>query len=307
MLKQRVKEKMEESIIKLFKNNNDYCMIFNTILKDKNSLKEIKQIIEIVIKNCLYYVFDYEDMLENLLYEIDNEEFDDYMELRFNDIAKNLNHNSLISLKKNNRFDEEEIVKALNSNPYQNIREIVKHQCFGYLNINANEYDEEMITNIMLDILKNENKNVSDINYDHGSFSNIYFIGDKVLKLGRRNTFRIRNNKRYLKPVIRREHLFDNQKICIELTERVSNDVTYQDLDMIVKELDNQGIEWSDASIDNIGRLIKPNKVYYYRKLYADKGYIETEDAKAVLPAGEIVILDNDSMYEKEKSYVYQK
>ena len=297
---------MEESIINLFKNSNDYCMIFSTIFENKRNLRYTKEIINIIINKCLWYVLDYEDMLENLLYELDDEKIDEYMKKRFDSIISNLNPNSLINLKIDNT-QKDKINTILNSNQYKNIKEIVKHQCFSYLNINSNEYDEELITNLIIDILKNENKNVSDIRYEHGSFSNIYFIGDKVFKLGRRETFRIKNNKRYLKPVIRREHLFDSQKVCIELTERVSDDVNDSDVDMIVKELKSQGIDWQDPSLDNIGRLIKPNRVYYNHPIYADNGYIETQDSRIVLPAGEIIILDNDHMFEEEKSYVYRK
>lgn len=297
---------MEENVIKLFKTSNDYCMIFSNIFKNKRSLEYAKEIINLIINKCLWYVLDYEDMLENLLWELDDEQIDKYINKRFDDIILNLNPNSLIDLKTHDGLEKSKIDAVLNNNPYKNIKEIVKHQCFDYFNIKSNEYDEDLITNLIIDILKNEDKKVSDIKYDHGSFSTVYFIGDKVFKLGKRETFRIKNNKRYLKPVIRREHLFDSQKICIELTEKVSDDVNHRDLEMIVKELELQGLCWQDASIDNIGRLIKPNRVYYNRKVYADNGYIETEDSKTVLPAGEVVILDNDHMFEQE-DYVYVK
>lgn len=298
---------MEDSIINLFKNSNDYCMIFSNIFENKRSLEYVKEIINIIINNCLWDVMDYEDMLENLLWELDDYRIDEYMEKRFDEIISHLNPNSLIDLKVPNSLKKDKVSEVLNNNPHKNIKEIVKHQCFDYLKVKYNEYDEELITNLIIDILKNENKRVSDIRYEHGTFSNIYFIGDKVFKLGRRETFRIKNNKRFLKPVIRREHLFDSQKMCIELTEKVSDDVNNFDLDMIVNELKQQGIEWQDPSIDNIGRLIKPNNVYYNRKVFADNGYIETKDSRIVLPAGEVVITDNDYMYEKGKSYIYKK
>lgn len=298
---------MEENIINLFKNNNDYCMIFNSIFENRRDLNYVKEVLNIIINKCLWHVLDYEDMLENLIWELDDDEIEIYMKKRYSDIIKNLNPNSLIFLKTNSDLEKNEVNKVLNSNYYKSIKEIVKHQCFENLNINSNEYDEEYLTHLILDILKNENKKVSDIQYEYGTFSNIYFIGDKVLKIGSRETYRIKNNKRYIKPVLRREYLFENKKQCIELTEKVSDDVNNKDLDMIIRELKSHGIYWLDPSVDNIGRLIKPNKVYYNHKLYSDNGYIETEDSKIVLPAGEVVILDNDHMFEEENGYVYVK
>ena len=294
---------MEENIINLFKNSRDYYTIFSKIFKNNDDSNYIKEVIDIIINKCLWYVLDYEDMIENLFWEIDDETIDKYIEDRFDDIISRLNPNSLIYLKKH----KDKINSVLNSNPYKNIKEIVKHQCFESLHVNSNDYDEEFLTNLILDILKNEEKQVSDIKYDHGTFSNIYFIGDKVLKLGHRETFRLKYDKRYLRPALRHEYLIGNQKICIELTEKVSNDVSYDDLSMIVNEFKAKGKNWEDASLDNIGRLIKPNKVYYKRKIYADNGYIETDDSKIILPAGEIVILDNDHIFEEEKNYVYRK
>ena len=299
---------MKEQIVDLFKNSDDYCMIFSTIFDKRRDLEYIKQVINIIIDNCLYYVLDYEDMLENLLCEIDDERIDEYMDNRYLEILTIFIFSNLMYIRDKNNEEKEVIDNTLNINPENSIRQIVKHQCFDNLNIKADSIDINYLTYLIIDILKNERKKVSEIKYDYGTFSNIYFIGDKVLKIGRRKTFKLEYYKRYIRPIIREQNKIGDENIVFELTEKVDiTSVTKRDLDMVVDELNKLGKTWDDSSLDNIGRLIKPNKVYYKYPVYSDNGYIETKDSKIILPAGEIVILDNDHIYEKEKSYIYKK
>lgn len=99
-----------------------------------------------------------------------------------------------------------------------------------------------MLRIIFQEILDNENKKVSDIKYAGGVFSNVFIIGSKVIKIGERNTFKIENNKRFLKPLLRMIIKINNKEICIEITERVSYDVTEEDVYLIYRKLRNKNI-----------------------------------------------------------------
>lgn len=310
---------MENNIIELFKNTDDYFMIFSTIFRNRSDLEYFKQVIEIIIDKCLYYVMDYEDFLESLLMQFDNEEIDAYMTNRYLEIIPKLNPANLMYLKANNNIEQQIINDTLNYNEYNSIYQILTHQCFENLRINADDNDKNYYTKLLLNILKSEKKLVSDIEYKSGLYSNVYVIGDKVFKIGRRKTFKINYYKRYLKPILRYEQLFGNEKIVIELTNRVDmNTITYSDLKLINKELKMKNLQWDDDSLDNIGRLIYPNvcnlnyplvvdETYkQVHKISNDNGYILNNDFNISLPAGEIVIIDNDYVYENKKNYIYE-
>ena len=308
---------MESDIVYLFKNSDDYFMIMETIFKNKRDMEYFKQVIEIIINKCLDYVMDYEDLLENLLMELDNEKIDAYMAKRHLEIITKLNPANLMYLKPKNTEEKRVIVQTLNSNPYNSVNQILTHQCFEKLKIKVDEDDKEYYTNLLLNILFLENKNVSDIKYESGLYSNVYIIGDKVFKIGRRHTFTLHYYRRYLKPILRYEQLFSNEKIAIELTNRVEFNSTNSDLKELLRELEKEKIEWDDSSLDNIGRLIYPNEAHLNYPLVTDEeyksnhnisnnnGYIMTSDYNINLPAGDIVIIDNDYIYENRKNTIF--
>lgn len=173
--------------------------------------------------------------------------------------------------------------------------------------------------NLINDLLRLENKELKDLEYYNGGFSNVIIIGDKVLKTGEKNTYEISYNKRFLQPLIRqyvkserkcRNGYYENHE-CVEVYERVSTDgITDYDAYFVFKELLDQGILWADAAPRNLGKLLKPNKVYLNEAYSLKNGikeeyYVDDEDVgiikdenKEILQTGDLVITDIDEIYD---------
>ena len=161
---------------------------------------------------------------------------------------------------------------------------------------------------ILIEELANhEDIQLHDIKHlDTGGYSNVLKIGSKVLKLGKkRKNFSVKNNKRFL-ACIREEikSLFSNDIIITyKITEMV--DTKYNSMINIYelyKELRDQGLICTDCHKDNVGILLKDNKVYYKGIDKVDRnatGY--TTDNTEILKKGDVVIIDNDYIFtEKE-------
>lgn len=154
------------------------------------------------------------------------------------------------------------------------------------------------------ELLENENANYHDIEYlDSGFYSNVYKIGDKVLKIGsERKAFNISNSRYFLKPIYRQNvRSLDANKVlfCIEITECVNTDnITEEDVYTVYKELRDQGLIWTDCKRSNLGRLKKDNRIYFDGITKVSKnstGYLD--DNNEVLKKGELVIIDNDYIF----------
>ena len=193
--------------------------------------------------------------------------------------------------------------------------------CFTLLNkdelqkVDLFNFYKEMIK----DLLRMENKELNDVTYFNGAFSNVAIIGDKVLKTGEKNTYEILYNKRFLQPIIRRYisskrkcrgGYYENHE-CVEVYERVdTNDITKEDCYLVFKELLEAGMLWADAAPRNLGRLLKPNKIYLedaysLEKQEKSEYYVDDElvgitrgKNKEVLQKGDIVITDLDEIYD---------
>ena len=160
---------------------------------------------------------------------------------------------------------------------------------------------------IIEELLKNENKKYSDIEFiAEGDFSKVYGIGSKVIKVGdERRTYNIKNNKLFLKPLYRNIIKTSNRDFYVEITERVdTKGITEEDVYQVYKQLRDDGIYWDDAKKANVGRLLKDNKIYFDGVDSVDKestGY--TNDNFEILPKGSLVLLDVDHLYEADKYF----
>ena len=165
----------------------------------------------------------------------------------------------------------------------------------------------DFVKNIIEQVLNNENKNYSDITYlGEGSSSVAYLIGDKVIKIGsERFPFKVDNNKRFLKPLLRTNinSLKNNEVLfCIEITEKVdTSNITEEDAYFIYKEFRDLGFVWDDAHPRNLGRLINKNKIYFNEAINPTKEAINyTTENDLELEKGDLVILDNEFIFEEE-------
>ena len=309
---------MEEYIRALFKSDSinlrfftNYFTIFDRIFIKDKSLEFAKKVLDIIINNCLEEVVDYDSMINDFLlfFEDDGDVYNalyDYIDKRFVEIAKNLNAAALTIYESEIPRYRKIIKQVLDSDIDKKLDEIIRYRIFSSLSIrNYDDIDVNFVKFLFKDIMNYEQKKLSDVIFnERGTYSCVHIIGDKVFKIGKRETFRIKNDRRYLKPVLRKEINVGNDKFCFEITERVSNNVTHKDLDKIVYECEKKGKYWDDKDINNIGKLIKPNKVYYKYPILGDTGYIDVPEEDIVLPEGEIVIIDNDFMYDNYQNFV---
>ena len=139
-----------------------------------------------------------------------------------------------------------------------------------------------------------------------GGYSNVLKIGNKILKLGRkRKNFSIKNNKRFLAGFRGEINSLDDDSVVLvyEITEMVdTKNNSSIDLYELYKELRDEGLIWTDCDKENVGILLRDNKVYYKDIKTIDKfatGY--TTENKEILKKGEAVILDNDYIFTEEE------
>lgn len=149
-------------------------------------------------------------------------------------------------------------------------------------------------------------------------------IGDYILKIGSmRTNEKIPNDKRILQPIIRQElepgemknyeYNFIEVQNAVDkdwhegMTEKQIEDILYE----VYADMRSRGIIWTDIKKDNVGRLLKPNKINYtYTDIDGEeKDLRPTEEATGiigeiqesdVLPAGEYVVLDTDFITRKD-------
>ena len=165
----------------------------------------------------------------------------------------------------------------------------------------------DTLKQIIKEILEFEKLNYSDIDFiGSGAYSFVVSIGSKVLKLGqKRQIFKMNNNKRFLKPILRTEikKLTSNEILgCVEITEKVSTkNITEKDIYILYKELRDEGYIWADCRKCNAGRLVKDNKIYFNDLDPTLSAINYNNDNREELKEGELVIIDNDYIFSEEQ------
>ena len=270
-------------------------------------------ILNISIQDIINYIQDNNIMLKtnNLMSYLVSHGYENVVE---DDIDLFINNScALIDLKKDVdklkvNVNKEEVIGKLNNRMDNNLdvvlMEIISTK-FDYQYF-CKEKIIDYLKRIIYEICKEEKVNYHDIKYvGGGDFSSCFKIGHKYFKIGnKRRTFHISNNKRFLQPLLREEikNLNDEFMFCLEINEEVDTKmITDEDTYMIYKELRNQGIVWTDPKKDNLGRLIKDNKIYFDGIDYVDKmktGFLT--DANYSLKAGDLVIIDTDFIYDED-------
>lgn len=185
------------------------------------------------------------------------------------------------------------------------------HLLDSYISLKKREEYSETLAIMLDELLHSENCRYSDINsVTSGGYSQVYKIGNKILKVGKpRASYSIPNHRRLLQPLIR-TNLIDEENnnipiACIEIQDGVdlSETISKEELYYIYKELREDGIIWSDAKIGNIGKLrrdnvptlegermdVAPNSV----------GFINGKN-DSELSTGDWVIIDSDFVYRED-------
>lgn len=191
-----------------------------------------------------------------------------------------------------------------------------------YLNNNPNKVVEGVLTYLgrkysmnkdirrflfyaIKELVENEEANFSDVCVrPGGSFSQIIFIGDKVLKVGTsRKTKTFPNNPYIVKPLLRQEAKFGDDTIFLEITEKVINDedITEETLYSLYKKLRDLGLVWTDIAPRNVGRLLKDNDIHWKEDIRPSDETLGFSKFRGTekLEQGHFVILDADFIYDE--------
>lgn len=140
-----------------------------------------------------------------------------------------------------------------------------------------------------------------------GSSGLIIQAGDQVVKMGEaKRKFNIPYHPRIMMPYFRKEY---NDKSCLEVFNygnSRSPQITDEKLLEIYKELEKDGIIWTDARKSNLVELTQDNIVpeFVRSKDFNIFGFLKNEnyptDNHKVLKKGDIVICDLDMLYLKD-------
>ena len=167
---------------------------------------------------------------------------------------------------------------------------------------------KEVVKLIILDVLKNENVKLSDITYNGGGLSRVLLIGNKVIKIGNRDTKSFPNNPYIISPLLRKELKSNGESCFVEVTERVdtNNKVSKEELYQLFKNLRNLNLVWTDIKEENVGRLKKENIIHWSQNLNPTDEVLglDVKRGETVLKEGNLVILDADFIYDENDSNI---
>jgi len=211
--------------------------------------------------------------------------------------------NSLVS-------NSKQTIEKLNSYYKNNPKELAK---IIIESMRLDEYTDnikELVYLIVLDIINNEKATFSDIDWCiGGSYSNVLFIKNKVLKYGHeRANWLFPNNPYIMTPLLRKQLSDDNRDLFLEVTEKAEQkEVTEDDMFFIYKGLREIDLIWSDVKKDNVGFLIEDNIKHWNKPIYPTDDMLELmpyRGEKKVLRKGDAVLLDADSIYDLREDYI---
>lgn len=167
----------------------------------------------------------------------------------------------------------------------------------------------DITTKIIDELCEEEKITYTDIKkIGSGAYSNVYLIGDKVLKLGeKRRTYDIPDDKRILKPLIRVDlSKYSDVENTIEVSNKVDTNINLSDDELynLYKELRERNIVFTDLRNANLGYLLEDNN-YNWDKQLSDileaRGIISNNERnEEILKKGDIVITDTDFIFRSD-------
>lgn len=221
----------------------------------------------------------------------------------------------LMELKREDKFVSK-INAYIDNNPYimvNSIIDILKTKILNNKKINFNKY-RSFIFLLLDEISKNESTSISSTEFiGTGGYSAVFAIKTKVIKIGiERKTPHFPNNPYILKPLLRKTITIDNIPIFFEVIEKVDtniNDITKEEIYKLYKNIREIGLIWTDVKIDNVGRLIKDNKIYWYENITPSDETLEFTKTigNYQLKKGELIVLDGDYIYNENDHNINSK
>ena len=298
--------------------NTDLIPMVNVMYKHEEMQKTIKDHYLLLMQKCktlkeftellMMEYFDnkryFNDNLTTILENIPNE----YIFALLTGIGM---EKTLIKTRKN--FFKEENQDIINKFLIENKKEYVEFLFFP--NNEKKTKQEEILIDLSIDlieeILAHENLEYKDIKWvGKGTYSKVIQIGSKIIKIGKkRRSYEIPYDKTILSPIIRIDlSKISNVNTTIEVMENVSTNfsLSKEELYQFYVSLREKGIVFADIKPQNLGILLKDNKIYWNKNLSLDnenRGIYHTIQEEP-LKKGSIVILDTDYLYTEED---YQK
>ena len=304
-------------IIKKLENSN------NSIYKDLEYIESenitlFKEIVSTSLLNWTNY-----DRVNDVIEYIKNKNYlKKYLHNKnyFDAITKK--SNNLLSLKEytsNDFLINKKIAKIIDQNAKlftkQILNKAIKDFRMEYDIIPTNLKIIEQINYLIIkEIVDNEKVKMSSIKLiGRGEFSDVYQIGNKIIKLGKkRGTKTFPNNPYIVKPLLRKEfELGEKTKIFVEVCEKIlTNCCTKEDVDEIYKKMRRLGLVWIDVKQKNLGKLLKDNKIYWNKPLSPSDTVLMLQEYRGSeeLKKGDVVICDADYIYDESgKNYNIQR
>ena len=164
------------------------------------------------------------------------------------------------------------------------------------------------------EVCQNEKVTYGDIRLiGSGDYSNVYRVGNKVVKVGANRGGSVFPNNPYIVAPVLRKHYYlegadENSGIFVEVTEYVDtlkdDEVSEEELYELYAKIRDLGLEWLDIGARNVGRLRHDNIIYWHDEIQptdSSLGLSRRVGEDIVLKAGELVVLDSDYFYEEGK------
>lgn len=292
-----------ESLRNSYKNKEEYQKLFSKtsidyLLNDINEFNpEIFNYIYHEINNKSIREYLFKGLINNNftisnIYPIDEDFFIKYLDkicLLYDDLFK---------LKNQINYNKELVNKLnifINNNEDSLIKSILNN-----IGVEKDEYFT-LIKFIIKDIIKNEKCLMSDLTISKkGNFNTVIFINDKVLKISKnKEVEKLIDNEFIIRPLLRKKY----KDIFIEVTERVETNIEIKDNDLydFYKKVRNEGLIYTDIKEDNVGYLLKDNKIYFNGINQIDNRQLNIKDNNEIneRKKGELIIIDNDHIYDE--------
>ena len=191
------------------------------------------------------------------------------------------------------------IDEIIDNNTNTILEEIINNKTGLFLEDLQRENLLESLKKLLESVLNSEYKSYHDIEkLAEGSFSDVYKIGSKAIKIGKeRQIYNIDNSELFLQPEYKiniKSGIDKRQLLFVEISDILdTKNVNSENLYQTYKKIRELGYIWMDCRLNNIGRLFKDKKII-----------IKNEDnIEQILTQkkGDIVILDRDFIYKEDE------
>ena len=209
----------------------------------------------------------------------------------------------------NNYFEKALIFQYLEKQRIENSRGTVIPDFKQKVSDKEKNIYAKTLNYVIRETLDETHTDYTDIRYlDEGVFSQVYQIGDKVLKIGSElHKYRIPNHRRLLQPLIRANYTLEDGKVFSSFqlfplgnTYFSSEEKTDDKLYEVYKDCRKDGIILLDIKWENLCKLLSDNVTTWRGKrveISPDSVGLEGEEKGSPLKKGDIVYDDLDLIY----------